>query len=90
MTLWRPALFKAFPHKRLKRSNAHRPLNYLRTFRNRIAHHEPIFNRHLEKDYYSILEVASWVCPKTTDWIRHHSRVEELLAKDRNGNDILF
>jgi hypothetical protein len=44
-----------------------RLLDYLRTFRNRIAHHEPIFGRHLAADYTSILEVAGWICPDTRD-----------------------
>ncbi|MET0116419.1 MAG: Abi family protein [Sedimenticola sp.] len=90
MTLWRPALHKAFPNSRLRRADTHRPLNYLRTFRNRIAHHEPIFNRHLQQDYRSILEVAGWICPKTTEWIQHHSRVEELLAHDWKNDGIYF
>ena len=47
--------------------NVQRPLDYLRTFRNRIAHHEPIFGRHLAADYTSILEVAGWICPDTRD-----------------------
>ena len=48
MTLWRPALRGAFVHcARLTRKEAHRPLNSLRTLRNRIAHHEPVFARDL-------------------------------------------
>ena len=90
MTLWRPALYKAFPNSHLKRADTHRPLDYLRTFRNRIAHHEPIFNRHLQQDYHSILNVAGWICPKTASWIRHHSRVEELLARDWKEDGIVF
>ncbi|UEM21938.1 hypothetical protein JL100_004005 [Skermanella mucosa] len=85
MTLWRPALFKAFPHKRISRKAAHAPLDYLRVFRNRIAHHEPIFSRHLARDYESILEVTGWICPATRDWIAHHSRVGEVL--DTRYND---
>ena len=58
MTLWRPCLHKAFRQERLRRVEAHRPLDYLRTLRNRIAHHEPIFTRHLAADYHSILTVT--------------------------------
>lgn len=90
MTLWRPALYKAFPHSRRSRTDTHRPLDYLRTFRNRIAHHEPIFNRHLEQDFRSILEVAGWICPQTASWIRHHSRVEDLLIRGFQDNGIVF
>lgn len=90
MTLWRPALHKAFRHVRLPRSDIHNRLNFLRTFRNRIAHHEPIFGRHLAADYESILTVAGWLCPKTRDWIAHHSRVEDVLAMPKETNGLLF
>lgn len=90
MTLWRPALYKAFPHSRRSRADTHRPLDYLRTLRNRIAHHEPIFTRHLEQDFRSILEVAGWICPQTAHWIEHHSRVKALLARGWQDNGIVF
>jgi hypothetical protein len=90
MTLWRPCLHRAFRHARLRRTEAHRPLDYLRTFRNRIAHHEPIFTRHLEADYGSLLTVTGWICPRTREWIEHHSRVEALLGRPRDADDVLF
>ena len=91
MTLWRPALRRAFPHATsISRKNTHTPLNFLRIFRNRIAHHEPIFTRHLEKDYESILEVASWIAPHKRTWIEAHSRVPDLLATSRNSEDLKF
>lgn len=90
MTLWRPALHKAFPHVRIARAAAHKPLDFLRTFRNRIAHHEPIFDRHLKADYDSILTIAGWICPNTREWIAHHSRVEDLLAMPKDTNGMMF
>ena len=90
MTLWRPALYKAFPDSRKSRADTHKPLDYLRTFRNRIAHHEPVFNRHLGADYRSLLEVTSWICPQTADWIRHYSRVETLPQQDWRNGDVSF
>lgn len=91
MTLWRPALYKAFPHaKSLSRSGAHKPLDYLRTFRNRIAHHEPVFQRHLDKDYQSILDVMAWVSPEKKAWVEAHCRVPEILATPKDDPDIRF
>lgn len=90
MTLWRPALYKAFPNSRRSRVDTHRPLDYLRTLRNRIAHHEPIFNRHLAMDFESILEVAGWICPQTSEWINHHSRVSELLVRGPKDDSVKF
>jgi hypothetical protein len=89
-TLWRKCLYKAFPNARLRRAEAHKPLDYLRTLRNRIAHHELIFTRHLAADFRSILEVSGWICTKTADWIRHHSRVEEILARKKDDGGVLF
>ncbi len=44
MTLWRPALRRAFPNQQvLTRNQVYQSLNELRNLRNRIAHHEPIF-----------------------------------------------
>ena len=83
MSLWRPSLYRAFPQGRINRRQAHQPLDYLRTLRNRIAHHEPIFTRHLWADYQSILKVTGWIDGNTRDWIDHHSRVEDLLKQSR-------
>ncbi len=90
MTLWRPALFRAFRHAKVNRKSAHAPLDYLRTFRNRIAHHEPIIDRHLAKDYASILQVAGWISPHTQTWISHHSRVDALLAQSPDNSGLMF
>lgn len=85
MTLWRPALHRAFPHARKARGDIHRPLDYLRTFRNRIAHHEPIFGRHLVADHASIMEVTGWICTDTRDLIAHHNRIADILAMPPMG-----
>jgi hypothetical protein len=90
MTLWRPCLHKAFPHAKVSRVQAHTPLDYLRTLRNRIAHHEPVFTRHLEADYRSVLTVTGWICPETREWIDHHGRIEDLLKLPRDIDSINF
>jgi len=91
MTLWRPALRGAFPYRApLTRRQAHRPLNALRTLRNRIAHHEPIFARNLVEDHEWILEVAGWISPATRAWIEHHSRVPTVLENAGGAGDVRF
>ncbi len=91
MTLWRPALRRAFPHaSSLNMKNAHRRLNYLRKLRNRIAHHEPVFMRDLAQDFQSILTVTGWISPAMRDWIELHSRVEAILQTPRDATDISF
>ena len=91
MTLWRPALRQAFPHRgTLTRKQAHGPLNGLRILRNRIAHHEPIFARDLAADHQRILDVAGWISPETAAWIGHHSRALDLLALPKDAEEIRF
>jgi Abi-like protein len=91
MTLWRPALRRAFPNAiSVSRKDVLEPLSFLRTFRNRIAHHEPIFARHLEQDYKNILEISGWISPQKRQWIETHSRVLEMLATPRYSQNIRF
>ncbi|WNJ87965.1 hypothetical protein [Bosea sp. 685] len=90
MTVWRPAVFRAFPHVKISRKAAHAPLDYLRTFRNRIAHHEPILDRHLAADYASLQQVAGWISPQTQTWIAHHSRVPSLLSQSPDDPGLMF
>ena len=82
MTLWRPALRNAFPHReRLVRRQVHGPLIALRLLRNRIAHHEPLIKRDLSQDHELVLELAGWMSPAMRAWVEHHSRVPALLAE---------
>ena len=87
MTLWRPALSRAFPHRaRLTRAAAHRGLNPLCKLRNRIAHHEPIFTRRLDEDHTRILQVTGWISPRARAWIECRSRVPLLLEAFSKGS----
>ena len=89
MTLWRPGLRRAFPHRTsLTRIQAHQPLNALRKLRNRIAHHEPIFSRPLLKDHQRVLEVTGWISPGARTWIERHSRVPILLTALADAADV--
>ena len=78
-TLWIPFLHKSFPHAGKPRSDIHSHLDHIRIFRNRIAHHEPIFTRHLEQDYKSILLALGWICPDIAAWVEEHSKVLETI-----------
>lgn len=53
-----------------------RDLNF---FRNRIAHHEPIYQENLIKIHKEILEMISWFCKDTSDWVGHFSTVNEVM-----------
>ena len=79
--LWRPALHLAFPNRPhpSRRKAVHRELDFLRVFRNRIAHHEPIFDRHLAADHDSLLRVLDWIDHDVSAWTKQHSRVPAVL-----------
>ena len=78
-TLWIPFLNKSFPYARKPRSEIHGHLNHIRKFRNRIAHHEPIFARHLEQDYNSILLALKWIYPDIASWVDSNSKVLDVI-----------
>lgn len=80
--IWRHAGYKVFLARGGKpRKAVHGRMNALRRFRNRIAHHEPIFNRDLANTHAEVLEAIEWMCPATRAWTEHHSRVTDELAR---------
>lgn len=85
--IWTPALNKAFPNyaavtgKSPKRSSISGQIDFLRGLRNRIAHHEPIFQRDLLADYRTLLRVASWLNSDLSKWMDFHSRVLAVLPR---------
>lgn len=79
--LWRPALSRAFPNYQGLRKRLHRDLDYVRMLRNRIAHHEAIYERHLAADYETIMRLIGYICPETAAWVARHDRVRAVLAR---------
>ncbi|WP_185732324.1 hypothetical protein [Burkholderia sp. Bp8963] len=73
--LWDPHLRRVFPNLDPSVSVAtHRQLIYgqledIRKLRNRIAHHEPIFNRNLLQDYSTIMSLVHHRCNLTAMWV---------------------
>lgn len=80
-TLWRRALNRAFAKGSGRpRKVVHSRLNFIRRFRNRVAHHEPIFDRNLLQIHDEILETIGWMSAETAAWTKHHSRVSTVIA----------
>jgi hypothetical protein len=84
--LWVPCLRNAFPFyvsapgTSLPLYLLQRELRYLKAFRDRIAHHEPVFYRALSLDYRSILTVCTWMYEDLADWIDHHCQTKSFVA----------
>jgi hypothetical protein len=83
--LWHPCLNRAFGRRR--RSAVHDAVKKLNDARNRMAHHEPMFNRPISDLRTTALEVAGWICPVTRDWIDAGCRVSQLLATRPDAHD---
>ena len=52
----------------------------LRTVRNRIAHHEPIFGRNLMGDFQKIHELIAFRCPTRMAWMLSHQQAQALIT----------
>lgn len=80
--LWETAgLNRAFPHDDGRRRDLHTALERLRKLRNRIAHHEPIFDRDLAYDQRTLLAVLAYLSDDAHDWCRTHSRFESVIRR---------
>lgn len=62
------------------RAELHVAADSIRKFRNRIAHHEPVFARRLEQDRDRIRQVIEWRRPGTAKWLDSIEQVTPLLA----------
>lgn len=85
LILWKH-LRKAFPYiekKNRKRNNVSAPINKIRSFRNRVFHHEPIsWNLDkLEEMHNTILEVMKWLNIDLPDIAKRYDRVSSLIEK---------
>ncbi|MFC5068861.1 hypothetical protein [Flaviflagellibacter deserti] len=85
--LWEPHLHEVFPgistntQASIAREAAYSELYHVRFFRNRIAHHEPIFGRRLGEDYARIIQLIEWRSPVAATWVGRVQRVEALLGQ---------
>lgn len=85
--LWKPHLRTVFPNMQNDmtiqqlRSGLHEGLEVLRTLRNRVAHHEPIFDRDLRNDLRLIDRFIGYRCHHTVNWMRRIEQVSALLAE---------
>lgn len=82
--LWVPHLYKLFPAK-TRRSKLNQRLNKIKDLRNKIAHHERILSRDLNRDYSQIMEIITWICPVTANWVRTSNRFERRSSKSSSS-----
>jgi hypothetical protein len=91
--LWRPnraivlkAAFPNIPKSLRQRTTIYKQCNELREFRNRVFHHEPIWNRlNLSDDFASIYEVIHWISPNMVALSRTLDRFPEVISQGRSA-----
>lgn len=73
--LW-PDLASAFPFAPNRDQAAVAgPVGKLRTFRNRVAHHQKLYNKRPEDHHAQLLKLAGFIDPSVKAWILDHSYV---------------
>ncbi|CAN5805944.1 Abi family protein [soil metagenome] len=78
-SLWTPWLHKSFPHfAGSRRGVVYLRLQKLRKLRNRIAHHEPIYEELVKELHSDLLKVLGWIDPALAHWVQDGSRTIEL------------
>lgn len=79
--LFRQHLVHAFPHRPtgFTRTTVHTTVLALRNLRNRIAHHQAIFDLPLEERYEQAMDLLGWIEPDLQAMVGKASRVPELL-----------
>jgi hypothetical protein len=78
--LWRSHIRHAFPNGNGRRRQVHECLQSILRFRNRVAHHEPIFSLRLERQKKRQLKIAGLIDEEAGDYIAARSRVDEILG----------
>jgi hypothetical protein len=66
-SLWTPALRHAFTSG-LSRRAVHDTVEHINMLRNRVAHHEPIFQRPLADDIAAVTMLLHWISTPAADW----------------------
>lgn len=79
--LFRRHLVYAFPYRGagFKRETVQRNVLALRNLRNRIAHHQAIFDLPLEERYEQAMDLLRWIDPSLEEWVAGLCRVPALL-----------
>ena len=83
--VWNDHLIRVLPALDLTKSvqelrqSLYDDLETIRKLRNRIAHHEPIFNRNLTEDFERISTLIAYRSIATASWMEAHQQVRGLL-----------
>ena len=84
--LWAPRVKDAFPYRgELGRRQVHAKLNRVRVFRNRIAHHEPIYYKDPRGIRDLVLECLGLFDPDLQRYAAASQRIDAVLARQQEA-----
>ncbi len=84
--LWNNYLTQIFPNLpsgqsiSQSRQALYDDLEHIRKLRNRIAHHEPVFNRNLSDDFKRVADLIGFRCSVTSAWMLQNQQASALIA----------
>ncbi|MFF2773237.1 hypothetical protein ACFVUP_39700 [Streptomyces bacillaris] len=82
--LWQPRLRHAFTGLGgVSRKELHAQLDGIRAFRNRIAHHEPVYAMNLPSMRDKIIRCASYLDAEVADYIAASHRIDDALTRQQ-------
>lgn len=75
--LWPRGMHDAFPNlpNSMERQDVHDRVELIRKWRNRIAHHKPVFDQGPMRKHQETLQLIYWVCSDVADWVTSASQV---------------
>ncbi|MEX3955354.1 hypothetical protein [Trinickia sp. EG282A] len=83
--IWNPQMRHVLPYLDSEqpvdklRQRIYASLEQVRKLRNRIAHHEPIFSRDLQRDFERIVELIRFRCGVTANWMLENQQAIGLI-----------
>ena len=80
--IWKGSIKQMFPSlpNHIQDADIHTKVDKLRKFRNRVAHHNAIFDRKPVGQYQNIQDILSWICPETLWLMKQSANPASILA----------
>lgn len=78
--IWSRHLRAAFPHlpSGYTRAKVQQHMRKIADFRNRIWHHEPIFNKNITQEFSNCMAALGWLCSDKLAWIKPQCQVMQI------------
>lgn len=80
--IWSAGVRGVFPGApgHVTREDVFKTIEAVRKWRNRIAHHQAVYDQSPHKKHEEVLKLISWICRDTSVWVSVNSRVKTVLA----------